>query len=517
MRLSSQFFILASIVALVDAAALSTVKLDYGTFTGLTNTTTGIIYFRGVQYADAPVGVLRWQAPVSPPTTQLGEVDASNYAAGCIANTQTATTSTTSEDCLFLNVFLPIATTAYSALPVLVYFHGGGFEGQSTHIYPPENIIQGSAQPLIFVTVEYRLGQFGFLGQLLLSLFISHKILRANGIGGSAVKTNGTLNAGLLDQKAALVWIQRYITKFGGDPTRVTIWGQSAGGGSTMLHLIGDNAGNGKLFHQAMGDSPSLGPLPHYTDAFVEDLFTQFAGFAGCGSSGSNAAIMTCLRAAPTNTLALAGSQTNANLTSTIYPFGPIQDGAYISTRPVEAFLNGDFVRVPVLYGSNTDDGANWSANLPNPAANTSSENATETTVYKFIQGQFHTFTEASFHTAITELYPFADYKNVSLQGQQMYGELRYICTAVMITGAAHNFGLPAYQYRWDNPKLDSNHSSELAAFFNGAETFDTANEELVVAMRSYFTSFATSGVPTANNSIVWPVSTVADNQTQQV
>ncbi|KAJ7137136.1 Alpha/Beta hydrolase protein [Mycena epipterygia] len=126
MRLSSQLFILASIAALVDAAALSTVKLDYGTFTGLTNTTTGIIYFRGVQYADAPV-------------------DASIYAAGCIANTQTATTSTTSEDCLFLNVFLPIATTASSALPVLVYFHGGGFEEQSTHTYPPENIIQGSA------------------------------------------------------------------------------------------------------------------------------------------------------------------------------------------------------------------------------------------------------------------------------------------------------------------------------------------------------------------------------------
>ncbi|KAF8183336.1 Alpha/Beta hydrolase protein [Mycena galopus ATCC 62051] len=486
MRLSSQFFILASIAALVDAAALSTVKLDYGTFSGLTNTTTGIIYFRGVRYADAPVGALRWQAPVSPPTTQLGEVDASNYAAGCIANTQAATTSTTSEDCLFLNVFLPIATTAYSALPVLVYFHGGGFEGQNTHTYPPENIIQGSTQPLIFATVEYRLGQFGFLG-------------------GSAVKTNGTLNAGLLDQKAALVWIQRYITNFGGDPTRVTIWGQSAGGGSTMLHLIGDNAGNGKLFHQAMGDSPSLGPLPHYTDAFVEDLFTQFSGFAGCGSSGSKAAIMACLRAAPTNTLALAGSQTNANLTSTIYPFGPIQDGAYISTRPVEAFLNGDFVRVPVLYGSNTDDGGNWSANLLNPAVNTSSENATEMTVYKFIEGQFDTFTEASFHTAITNFYPLADYNNVSLQGQQMYGELRYICTAVMITGAAHNFGLPAYQYSWDNPMLGSNHSSELVAFFDDAETFKPADQALVVAMRNYFTSFATSGVPTANTSIVWP------------
>ncbi|KAJ7020422.1 Alpha/Beta hydrolase protein [Mycena alexandri] len=397
MRLSSQLFLLASIAALVDAAA-STVKLDYGTFTGLTNTTTGVIHFRGVRYADSPVGALRWHAPVSPRRLDSGR--STRYAAGCIANTQTATTSTTSEDCLFLNVFLPIATTAYSALPVLVYFHGGGFEEQS----------------------------------------------------GSAVKTHGTLNAGLLDQKAALVWIQIYVTKFGGDPTRVTIWGQYAGGGSTMFHLIGDNAGNGKLFHQAMGDSPSLGPLPHYTDASVEDLFTQFAGFAGCGSSGSNTAIMACLRAVH------LGSRRKPNQRKLHLHCLSVCTHPYISTRPVEAFLNGDFVRVPVLYGSNTDDGANWSATLPNPAANTSSVNATEMTVYKFIQGQFDT----------------------QATGQPVH----YL----------------------DNPILGSNHNSELAVFFDGAETFYPADQALVVAMRSYFTSFATSGVPTANNSIVWPV-----------
>ncbi|KAJ7476882.1 alpha/beta-hydrolase [Mycena galericulata] len=475
---------LASIVILADAAALSIVTLDYGTFTALTNTTNGLIYFRGVRYADAPVGALRWRPPVSPPTTQLGNVDASNYANECIANTQTATTSTTSEDCLFGNVYIPIATTATSALPVLIYFHGGGFEGGSSRDAPPENIVLSSAKPLIFVTFEYRLGQFGFLG-------------------GTPVHENGALNAGLLDQKAALIWVQRYISKFGGDPARVTIWGESAGAGSTMFHLIANGGRNGNLFHQAMGDSPSLGYTPSYTDAFVEDLFTQFAGLAGCGS-GSDATKMACLRALPTNTLALAGSKTNANRTSTLYPFQPVFDGSFFTSRPVEAFRSGKFARVPVLFGSNTDEGANWSASLPNPDANTSSANATETTVYNFIAGQYATFTEASFQAALSR-YPLANYSNsFSLQGQQIYGEMRYICSAVMITGAATNFGLKAYQYHYDNPTLGSDHGADLTAFFDGTTVFDPADEALVVAMRSYFTSFATSGVPTAANSIAW-------------
>ncbi|KAJ7039383.1 alpha/beta-hydrolase [Mycena alexandri] len=488
--LSPSRIVLATTILLADAAAaaavLSTVALDYGTFTGQVNTTTEIVYFRGVRFADPPVGNLRFRAPVSPPTTHLGNVNASNFAATCIATTQSATTSTTSEDCLFGNIYLPITTTPTSALPVLVYFHGGGFEGGEARDFAPENIIQNSVKPLIFATFDYRLGQFGFLG-------------------GAAVHENGALNAGLLDQKAALEWVQRYICKFGGDPRRVTIWGESAGAGSTMFQLIGNGGENGHLFHQAMGDSPSLSFLPFYTDPFVEDLFTQFVGLAGCGT-GSGATIMACLRAVPVNTLALAASQTLANRTSALYPFAPITDGTFIKERPVEAFRNGKFVRVPVLFGSNTNEGAHWSAGLPNPNANTSSPNATETTVYNFIAGQFATFTPASFQTAITQFYPLATYNNsFSLQGQQMYGEMRYICSAVLITGAAHNFGLPAFQYHWDNPTLSSDHGADLNAFFDGTRTFDSADQAVVNAMRGYFTSFVTSGAPVATDAISWP------------
>ncbi|KAJ6506421.1 Alpha/Beta hydrolase protein [Mycena vitilis] len=470
--------LLVTTVIQVNSAALSTVALDYGTFTGLTNTANGIIYFRGIRYADPPVGALRWRAPVSPPSKQLGNVSATNYGSGCIATTSTGG----NEDCLFGNVYVPISTTATSKLPVLVYFHGGGFETGQSSDAPPENIVLSSAEPLIFVTFEYRLGQFGFLA-------------------GTPVQQNGQLNAGLLDQRAALQWVQKYISKFGGDPSRTVIWGQSAGAAS----LIAEGGQNKNLFQRAMADSPPAIALAHYTDPFIENIFTEFAGLAGCGNSGNGSAIMACLRAASTGTIATAGAKTLANLTSSLYPIGPILDGTFLTERPVEAFKNGHFVHVPVMSGSNTNEGSNWSASLRNPAANTGSANATETTVYNFIGGQYPTLSRTSFQPALDTYYPLADYKNsFSLQGQQIYGEMRYICTALMVAGAAHSAGLPAYEYHWDNPTLGSNHHNELAAFFNGAQVFDSDDQILVTAMRQYWTSFATSGAPVAQNSPSW-------------
>ncbi|KAF8212843.1 Alpha/Beta hydrolase protein [Mycena galopus ATCC 62051] len=465
------------------AAPLSTVTLDYGTFHGLTDTSTGIIYFRGVRFADPPLGELRWRAAVSPPSTQLGNVDASEFGPACIPTAASnAVPGMTSEDCLFGNVFIPIDTKPTSKLPVLVYFHGGGFETGSAITAPPDKLIQGAAKPLVFVTFQYRLGQFGFLS-------------------GRQVAQDGLLNAGLWDQRAALEWVQRYISSFGGDPGQVTIWGQSAGAASTMYHLIAEGGQNKHIFHRAMGDSAPIIFGPTNNDAFVQDLFVQFAGLAGCGGSAD---VMSCLRSASTSSLAFGGSATLANLSSELFPFGPILDGAFLTERPVEAFKNGNFIHVPVFFGSNTNEGSHWSAELHNPAANTSEPNATEETVFNFLAGQWPGLTQATFNTATSMFYPESSFANFSLQGQQMYGEMRFICSGLLIAGSLHDVGVDAFEYHWDNPILGSDHASELQIFYNLTEVFDPLDEELAVAMRAYWTSFATDGVPAAKGEPVW-------------
>jgi len=377
-------------------------------------------------------------------------------------------------------------TNIQDGLPVMIWFHGGGFQAGSTHDAPPEPIMNSSANPMIFVSFEYRLGPLGFLG-------------------GTQIHDNGDLNAGLLDQRAALRWVRRYISHFGGDPSKVTIWGESAGAGSTMFQLIANGGNNEGLFRAAMGDSPSLNFVPAFNEDYDVEIYNQYSSFAGCGNKGADT--LKCLRSADSNTLALASSRVLAARTSTLFVFAPILDGKFIQQRPVEAFMSGHFAHVPVLFGSNTDEGAHWSAGLPDPSANTSMPNATEDTVFNFIHGQYDTVTRSSINRAFG-LYPLQSFSgSLSLQGQQMYGEMRYICTAAMITGSASRFN-KAFQYHYDNPHLGSFHGNDLQAFFGSPANSNQDDLALFEAMREYFTSFVTTGTPEARNGIAWrPVS----------
>ncbi|KAF8904132.1 alpha/beta-hydrolase [Gymnopilus junonius] len=457
--------------------------LSDGTFNGLRNESTGIINFKGVRFADPPTGNLRFAISVENSILLIGF---SQFANACIETPQNSVTSGTSEDCLFGNVYIPINTHLDDKLPVLVWFHGGGFQEGNTRDAPPELIIQSSTKPLIFVSFEYRLGQFGFLA-------------------GSQIKENGALNAGLLDQRAALRWLQKYIHLFGGDNKAITIWGQSAGAGSTMFHLVANGGNNEGLFHAAMGDSPSLSFTPTFDESYAEGIYEQFAEFAGCGNKSSST--LQCLRSASSEELTLAGSQVLVARPATLFVFAPGVDGEFLEERPVEAFKAGRFSRVPVLFGSNTDEGANWSASLTDASANTSMPNATEATVFNFLQGQYANITHSSVDSGF-EIYPLEEFNSsFSLQGQQMYGEARYICSASMITGSVFKASEAntAYQYHYDNPNLGSDHGAELTAFFSSPpDNEDKDDAVLFESMREYWTSFVTGGKPVSKNGIVW-------------
>ncbi|ESK89428.1 carotenoid ester lipase [Moniliophthora roreri MCA 2997] len=194
---------LASLLLLCLAQrTLIPITLDYGTFIGINGQRSKVISWRGIPYADPPVKHLRWRAAVSPPTRHLGNVDATNWGDACIVTTTTWVVPGQSENGLFAN-------------DVMVRFHGGGYQGGNTReAIPDADVVDRSCSYLL------RIGSH--------SGFIT---------AGSPLQRDGQLNIGFQDQREALRGVQRYISVFGGDRDRVTIWVQSVGAGSTLLHV----------------------------------------------------------------------------------------------------------------------------------------------------------------------------------------------------------------------------------------------------------------------------------------
>lgn len=225
------------------------VKTQYGVLQGQVNTDGNVVAFKGIPYAEPPVGDLRWKDP-QPPIAWDGTRDATKFCSSCIqvkAGSRNPWTEefmvqdSISEDCLFLNIWTPAKTTE-DKLPVLVYIHGGAFtEGSgSIDVYDGEELAK---KGIIVITINYRLGILGFFVHPELSAESPHK-------------SSG--NYGLLDQVAALKWIKENISVFGGDPSRVTIAGQSAGAMS-VRSLIASPLAAG-LFQGAITESGSTMP-----------------------------------------------------------------------------------------------------------------------------------------------------------------------------------------------------------------------------------------------------------------
>lgn len=306
-------------------AAAQIVATGSGPVRGETSAT--VAAFKGIPYAAAPVGANRWRAPRAAKHWKAPR-DATRYGADCaqapFPPDAAPIRTRPSEDCLFLNVWKPATAKPGAKLAVMVFIHGGGFVngGSSPAIYSGENFARDG---VVFVSINYRLGRFGFF---------AHPALAAEGGGG---------NFGFLDQIAALKWVQANIAQFGGDPHRVTVFGESAGGMS--VHMLLQSPLATGLFGQAIiesGGGRNALPMPSITAA-------QAAGEAF--APGLSAAQ---LRALPAD-------QVTADLSMMTMSkpgySGPMTDGKTILGQSVDVIAAGGYARVPVVVGANSADG----------------------------------------------------------------------------------------------------------------------------------------------------------------
>ncbi|TFY61853.1 hypothetical protein EVJ58_g4251 [Rhodofomes roseus] len=334
-----------------DADAYPTVTLDYGTYQGVTS--GSVTSYLGMNYAQPPVGNLRFAAPQEPePFT--GVADATSYGAACPQQdivlpdllpknvTITSASGLISEDCLNLNVIKPANVSAGDSLPVLFWIFGGAFEIGDASTYDGSLYVERSialGQPIIFVALNYRVNAFGFIA--------SQEILDAN-----------ATNLGLRDQRLALQWVNKYISQFGGDPEKVTIWGESAGAFSVAAHLVWNEGDTGGLFRAAVMQSGP--PISLRTVAEGQQYYDQLVENTGCSGEDDTLA---CLRSVPYLELqaAIALSPTFFSYQSLTLAWEPRIDGQVVLRNGMKYIQEGLYAKVPVIIGDCYDEGTLFS------------------------------------------------------------------------------------------------------------------------------------------------------------
>ena len=476
------------------------IEIDSGLLLGVEE--DGVRVFKGMPYAAPPVADLRWSGPqVAEGWTGLR--DATEFGAICPQDDPLGMMggAPQSEDCLFLNVFTP-SEAPDDALPVMVWIHGGAWitGAGSQDFYQAHTIVNDGG--VVVVTINYRLGPFGYL---------AHEALTA----GSEHGASG--NYGQWDQIMALQWVKQHIRAFGGDPGNVTIFGESAGGNGVCV-LMASPLARG-LFQGAISQSGLCG-APGFSEnlASGEATGARFAEVLGCSDLATAASCLRSktteeVRAVPTlegNLRAWSGGAFYPPTSSEFYFSELIVDGHVLPRSVNDAFSSGDIADVSFLIGSNADEGKLFHSPLLSLPVADEAE-------YRAALGR----TFPNDVDAIIAEYPVADFSSASAALAEVSGDAFFVCTARKIARNAADAGLPTFLYGFTLvpdailPGLGSFHTAEIPFVF-GVDAFALVTDTtrpLHEAMLGYWTRFAATGDPNGNGAETWPAFDTASEE----
>jgi para-nitrobenzyl esterase len=522
--------IVALAVPLAGAAAKEpTVVTTTGTFTAVPSPSDpGANVFFGIRYAAPPEGALRWTPPQAP-TPPAGTVIASTPGDACPQPQSTGRIGQ-SEDCLFLNVYVPASAHPDSNLPVFYWIHGGALVTGTGVQYDPSVMVAND--DIIVVTINYRLGALGFLAEPGLAAASANAFENVGDIG----------NYGLMDQQFGMQWVQANIKGFGGDPSKVTIGGESAGGLSVTSHLASTTTAPG-LFRGAIIESGG------YMLHDVPTLKSYQASFGG----GFDAALG-CVQ--PSDAACLRSQTVAKILSAQDAVFGAFGIAPNSSTKILPlglqaALASGQINRVPVLQGNNANEGRLFepidipfaasvatvaaaggpaSYDLLNPnsfCAVTKGTPATctypqEINLFLAEQGIPAAVNSASFDEALAAEYPLANFPDPYLTNNtpssdealaQIFTDLVFACN-ILDSNTDLARWVPVFAYEFNDPNAPaggtvieapndqfgfptaSEHASELQFLFDFGSPLSADEQRLAIEMKTYWANFVTSGNP---------------------
>jgi para-nitrobenzyl esterase len=439
--------------------------------------------WQGIPFAAPPVGPLRFSPPAPAPCWR-GVRETTGFGPACLQRTSSGETIG-SEDCLTLNVWAPDMASSASALPVLVFIHGGGHQQGSasqqladgSYTYDGRRFVERSSA--VMVTIEYRLGPFGFL---------AHPALTAE-------RAEKSGNYGMLDQIAALRWVKSNIASFGGDPDRVLVFGESAGAVSTC-RLVASPLAAG-LFSAAIIESGACVAKPL---AEAEANGVGVAAAVGCGDPSSAAQ---CLREALVDALMETVSPLEGE--SLRQQYDGVIDGHALSDNPLTLIERGAHNRVPVIIGTNTEEqGRNA------PLAMTEEQYVEAVRAYAVSLGA------PGLANALLAQYPSANYGSPRDAYVALTTDIKFTCPArKALMAFDQGQSEPVYRYVFshvpDNvparvKALGATHGLELGFVFEVLPNPGPGDEVVTAAINGYWKGLAASGDPNGEPAAAWPV-----------